>query len=279
MTIQHKPIPSGFSASSTTREVIRGIDPAGTRRRACTVTAANLMGVSSEIVFLLNGDPSARAELRETIAARGLRVIEFCNATEFEAYPIADVPGCLVLDTDLPDRDGMDLQQQLAASSLPIVFVTRRADVTCSVRAIKAGAVDFLTLPVQVEELFQAIRLAFEHGQERLARRARLADLQRRYSSLTPRERQVLALAVSGLLNKQAAVELGIKEVTVQIHRGQVMQKMAAASFADLVRMAGELCVPLCASPGGTMRHSSAAARSMSAVTAPRLLIRSAASP
>jgi FixJ family two-component response regulator len=215
------------------------------------------MGVPAEIVFLLNGDSHTREKLRETIAASGLRVIAFQDAADFEAFQTTDVPGCLVLDTELPDRNGMDLQQQLAASSLPIVFVTHRADVACSVRAIKAGAIDFLTLPLREDELLQAIHLAFERGRVRLAKRARLADLQLRYSRLTPRERQVLRLTVSGLLNKQAAVELGIKEATIQIHRGKAMQKMAAPSFADLVRMAAELCVPLCAATRNASRLAS----------------------
>jgi FixJ family two-component response regulator len=174
-----------------------------------------------------------------------LQVVAFGSAAEYLAYPKPDVPTCLVLDVELPDANGLDLQSQTGHPHPEIVFITGHGDIPKSVRAIKAGAVDFLTKPLNESDLIRAIRAAIT--QDRIARRDRteLAELRRRLSCLTPREREVLPLVVSGLLNKQAAAELGISEITIQIHRGKIMKKMEAASLADLVRMAGRLEIPL----------------------------------
>lgn len=203
------------------------------------------MSAPKQMVFIVNGDSHMRERLREIIACDELHVVSFASAAEYTAFRKPDLPACLILDVVLPDVSGLDLQQRIAETDAPIVFVTGQGDVSCSVRAIKAGAVDFLTTPLKMRDLLQAVRAAIEQDRvTRLAREER-AELQQRFSRLTPRERQVLQLVVSGLLNKQAALELGISETTIQIHRGRIMQKMAADSLADLVRMAATLRVPL----------------------------------
>src|SRR6202011_3499583 len=165
---------------------------------------------------------------------------------EYIAYPKPDVPACLILDVELPDINGLDLQSQSAQGNHPqIVFITGHGDIPTSVRAIKAGAVDFLTKPFNEADLMRAIHTAIAQDRDARRKRAELAELRQRLMSLTPRESQVLPLIVSGLLNKQAAAELGISEVTIQIHRSRIMRKMAAESFADLVRMAGQLNIAL----------------------------------
>jgi FixJ family two-component response regulator len=175
-----------------------------------------------------------------------LHVITFGSASEYLAYSRPDVPSCLILDVELPDINGLDLQSQTAQANHPqIVFITGHGDIPTSVRAMKAGAVDFLTKPFHEPELMRAIDAAIAQDGELRRKRAELAELRQRLSSLTPREREVLPLVVSGLLNKQAAAELGISEITMQIHRGKIMQKMRAGSFADLVRMAATLEIPI----------------------------------
>src|SRR5262245_25777388 len=160
-------------------------------------------------------------------------------------YPKPEVPACLVLDVELPDINGLDLQGRIAQGDHPhIVFITGHGDMPSSVRAIKAGAVDFLPKPFKEADLMRAIQAALAQNREARRRRAELADLQRRLARLTPREREVLPLVASGLLNKQAAAELGISEITLQIHRGSIMKKMEAGSLAELVRMAGTLEIP-----------------------------------
>jgi FixJ family two-component response regulator len=203
------------------------------------------MNAPKQMVFIVNGDSHMRERLHEILASDDLHAVSFASAAEYTAFRKPDLPACLILDVVLPDVSGLDLQQRIAETDAPIVFVTRQADVSCSVRAIKAGAVDFLTTPLEMRDLQQAVRAAI--NQDRVTRLARKehTELQQRFSRLTPRERQVLQLVVSGLLNKQAASELGISETTLQIHRGRIMQKMAADSFADLVRMAATLRVPL----------------------------------
>jgi len=158
------------------------------------------------------------------------------------AFPKPELAACLVLDVELPDINGMDLQQQFAGlDHPPIIFITGRGDVRTSVRAIKAGAVDFLTKPFAEQELLAAVRVALDQDRRGRRERSERADLWKRFSLLTPREREVLPLVVSGLLNKQAAAQLGISEITLQIHRGKIMKKMQAKSLASLVRMAGSL--------------------------------------
>jgi FixJ family two-component response regulator len=162
------------------------------------------------------------------------------------AYAKPDVPACLVLDVELPDINGLDLQSQIARGNHPhIVFVTGHGDIPSSVRAIKAGAVDFLPKPFKDAELMRAINAALVQNRDARRRQAELADLHQRLARLTPREREVLPLVVSGLLNKQIAAELRISEVTTQIHRGKIMQKMGAGSLAELVRMAGTMEIPI----------------------------------
>ena len=172
--------------------------------------------------------------------------VAFGSAAQYMAYSKPDLPACLILDVELPDINGLDLQARIARGNHPqIVFITGHGDIPSSVRAMKTGAVDFLTKPLKKEDLMRAIHAALAQDREARRERAELADLQQRLSRLTPREHQVLPLVVSGLLNKQAAAELGISEVTLQIHRGSIMKKMGAGSLAELVRMAGTLGIPL----------------------------------
>jgi FixJ family two-component response regulator len=199
-----------------------------------------------QIVFIVDDDQHMREALCELLTPLGLRALAFGSAAEYGDFPRPDLPACLVLDVELPDINGLEFQEQIAdGDHPPIVFITGHGDIPSSVRAIKGGAVDFLIKPFRQSVLIEAINAAI--GQDRVSRleRAELAKLQQRLSCLTPREREVLPLVASGLLNKQAAAELGISEVTLQIHRGKIMQKMAAASLADLVRIAEKLQIPI----------------------------------
>jgi FixJ family two-component response regulator len=195
-------------------------------------------------VLVVNGDPGIRNGLCELIRSAHLHVVSFGSAGEYLRFPKPDVPACVILDVDLPDMSGLDLQRQIAATDAPVVFVTQRSDITCSVRALKLGALDFMTVPFETTALLQAVRAAIAHDRNTRAQRAAETELRRRYASLTTRERQVMHLVASGLRNKQSAWELGISEFTLQIHRAQVMQKMRAPSIAHLVRMAGTLNMP-----------------------------------
>jgi FixJ family two-component response regulator len=198
------------------------------------------------IVFVVDDDRRICEALSELLASSDLHAVTFRSAAEYLAFAKPDVPACLVLDVQLPDINGLDLQGRFAQGGLPpIVFITGHGDLPSSVRAIKAGAVDFLAKPFKDEDLMRAIHAGLALSRESRHRGAALAVLQRRLSSLTPREREVLPLIASGLLNKQAAVELGISEVTLQIHRSKIMQKMEAGSFAELVRMAAALELPV----------------------------------
>jgi FixJ family two-component response regulator len=204
------------------------------------------MSAQDHIVFVVDDDFRMREALQELLTSAHLNVVTFGSAAEYLEFAKPDLPGCLILDVDLPDINGLDLQRQLASQPHPqIVFITGHGDVPSSVRALKAGAVDFLTKPFSEADLMGAIESAFAQDREAREQRCKLATLQQRLSTLTPREREVLPLVVSGLLNKQAAAELGISEVTLQIHRGRIMHKMEAGSFAELVRMAGTLGIPV----------------------------------
>jgi len=204
------------------------------------------MTTNDHLVFIVDDDERLREALGDLLESDGLCAIAFGSAREYIDAPKPDVPACLVLDVELPDINGLDLQGQIAdGNHPPIVFITGHGDIPSSVRAIKRGAVDFLTKPFSDADLLGAIRSAIARDREARAQRAELTALRHCYLELTPRERQVLPLVVSGLLNKQAAAELGISEVTLQIHRRNVMQKMKAASLADLVRFAEKLQIPL----------------------------------
>lgn len=199
-----------------------------------------------DMVFIVDDDQRVRESLSMLLSTFDVPTVTFGSAAEYLAYPRPDVPTCLVLDVELPDISGLELQSRITQGNSPhIVFVTGHADVPSSVRAMKSGAVDFLTKPLKEADLMRAIESALAQNREARQKQAELADLRRRLSLLTPRERDVLPLVVSGLLNKQAAAKLGISEITLQIHRSSIMKKMAAASLPELVRMAGTLEIPV----------------------------------
>jgi FixJ family two-component response regulator len=197
-------------------------------------------------VYVVDDDAGIREALDEMLTSAGMGVVTCASASDYFRVPKPDLPSCLILDVALPDGSGMDLQRQLSTGDHPpIIFLTGASDIATSVRAIKAGAVDFLTKPFRKADLLAAIGTAIAQDCQGRAERAERMRLKHRHSCLTPREREVLPLVVGGLLNKQAAAELGISETTLQIHRSRVMRKMEAESLAQLVRMAGKLAVPL----------------------------------
>jgi len=195
------------------------------------------------IVFVVDDDISIRESLENLIESEGWKAETYDSALTFLARPKAEVPSCLVLDVTLPDLNGLDLQDRIAADriEMPIIFVTGYGDVPMTVRAMKAGAAEFLTKPYGVDDLLKAIRDAIERSRAVLVRESALRRLRDDYASLSRREREVMGLVVSGLLNKQVGGELGISEITVKAHRGQVMRKMKADSLADLVNIAARL--------------------------------------
>jgi FixJ family two-component response regulator len=204
------------------------------------------MNSPDHIVYVVDDDLRVREAVQDLLSSCGLRVTAFGSAAEFIASPKPDVPACLVLDVELPDINGLELQRQLAgAQHPPIVFITGHGDIPRSVRAMKAGAVDFLPKPFSPDAILAAIDSALTHDREARAEAAELNRLRERYRSLTPREREVLPLVVSGLLNKQAAAQLGISLITFQNHRGHIMRKMSASSLSDLVRMSTKLGIPV----------------------------------
>ena len=194
-------------------------------------------------VFVVDDDISVRESLELLIRCAGWQAETFVSAQEFLSRPRVLAPSCLVLDVGLPDLNGLDLQKRVAAdrTDMPIIFITGHGDVPMTVQAMKAGAVEFLTKPFGDEVLLGAIRNAIERSRAAVSREAEMRVLQNSYASLTPREREVMALVVSGRLNKQVGGELGISEITVKAHRGHAMRKMKADSLADLVKMAARL--------------------------------------
>jgi FixJ family two-component response regulator len=201
---------------------------------------------ADSIVFVVDDDSSIREAIKTLVSLVGLRVETFGTAQEFLRSKRPDVPGCVVLDVELPGLSGLDLQRELAAHGikLPIIFITGYGDIPMSVRAIKAGAQDFLTKPFRDRDLLDAIQQALERDRAARQHFSEIAELRERFDALTAREGEVMSLVVAGWLNKQIGFELGISEITVKIHRGRVMNKMGARSLAELVRMTERLELP-----------------------------------
>jgi FixJ family two-component response regulator len=197
------------------------------------------------IVFIVDDDLSVRRSTERLLRSAGLEVQTFTSAREFLKNPRPEGPACLVLDVRMPGLSGMELQRELAQSGIhiPIIFITGHGDIPMSVRAMKAGAVEFLTKPFRSRSLLEAVRAAIERDRSAHKTRSETGEIRQRYEQLTPREREVLALVVAGLLNKQVASELSTTERTIKFHRAHIMQKMGAESLADLVRMAEKLGV------------------------------------
>jgi len=204
------------------------------------------MTEAAPIVFVVDDDPSVRRAIKRLIGSVGLQVETFASALEFLSSKRSEGPSCLVLDIRLPGISGLEFQRKLAEAdiSLPIIFITAHVDIPMTVRAMKAGAVEFLTKPFRDQDLLDAVHVALERDRARREQEGEIAALRKRLESLTPREREVLPLVVSGLLNKQIAAEIGTSETTVKVHRSQLMRKLGADSLADLVRLAARIGIP-----------------------------------
>jgi len=204
------------------------------------------MSETDPIVIIIDDDPSFRRSTERLIRSAGFNVQAFGAATEFLSGRRPDAPACLVLDVRLPTLSGLDLQRELARAGveIPIIFITGHGDIPMSVQAMKAGAIEFLTKPFREQDLLDAIQQAIKRDRTARELQRQLADMRGRYESLTPREREVMACVVSGMLNKQIADELGATEKTIKFHRGHIMHKMRAPSLAELVRLGAHLGVP-----------------------------------
>jgi RNA polymerase sigma factor (sigma-70 family) len=203
------------------------------------------MTEATPIVFVVDDDPSVRRAIKRLLESVGLEVQSFGSAPEF-LHSIPDAPSCLVLDIRLPGISGLDFQRMMAEANIhiPIIFITGHGDVPMTVRAMKAGAVEFLTKPFRDQDLLDAVQFALERDRARHQREAEIATLRERFESLSAREREVVAMVVSGMLNKQIAAEIGTTENTVKVHRSRAIEKMQAKSLADLVRMVDRLKIP-----------------------------------
>ena len=202
------------------------------------------MNPASPIVFVVDDDFRVREAIASLIASLGIQVQAFGSASEFLEAEKPDAPACLVLDLELPGLNGLELQQALSAGyAPPIIFVTGHGDVPSSVRAMKAGAIEFLSKPFDPQDLLRAVEAGIERDRAARDRRLELLELEKRYGSLTPREQEVLPYVVAGYANKQSAGALGVAEITIGVHRGHIMRKMAARSLAELIRMAEKLSI------------------------------------
>ena len=199
------------------------------------------------VVFVVDDDPSIRSAIKRLVESVGSHVELFASATEFLDHHFPNVPSCVVTDIRLPGISGLDLQRRLLQSNndIPIIFITAHGDISMSVRAMKAGAVEFLTKPFRDQDLLDAIHYALERDRVRRHQEVEIASLRERLESLTPREQEVLPWVISGLLNKQIAAEIGATEATVKVHRSQLTRKMGAESLADLIRMAEKMGIPV----------------------------------
>jgi FixJ family two-component response regulator len=203
------------------------------------------LNVEQSIIYLVDDDKRIRESLAAMLTSAGHHVITFESATAYLSFPKPDVPACLILDLQLPGMNGLELQQELASTGgPPVIFLTAQGDISSTVKAMKAGAAEFLLKPFNSAELISAVKSAIRKDREVRSEKIELRSIQKKYQSLTPRERDVLPLVVSGLVNKQTADRLGVSEVTIRLHRAQIMRKMEAGSFADLVRMAARLDIP-----------------------------------
>jgi FixJ family two-component response regulator len=214
------------------------------------------MSEAAAVVFVVDDDPSVRRAIKRLVESVGLRVELFGSAQEFLRSERPDLPNCLVLDIRLPGMSGLDFQRELAVAGIPIpiIFITAHGDIPMTVRAMKAGAVEFLTKPFRDQDLLDAIQQGLERDRTRRAQEAEIATLRERFESLTPGERKVLPLVVSGRPNKQIAAEIGTSEATVKVHRSQLMRKMAADSLPELVRMSEKIGIALVQSDQSSRR-------------------------